>query len=187
MDFIKQFYAISEEEYRYGGKMGKIRRFKKNEVVFPEGKPFTNMLFIFRGLVRSYHIVDNKEVTFNIFAPRDFACDFTSYLLEKPTPFRFVALTDTVAMEWTKASINEIYTKYPGLERFGRLMAENAYLRAVNRAREFQTDDLEKRYLKLMDRNPDLFQQVPQHYIASMLGVQPQSLSRIKAKLAGKK
>jgi hypothetical protein len=65
-------------------------------------------------------------------------------------------------------------------------MAEKAYLSAASRLKQHQTDDLKTRYLTLLSKNPKLVQSVPQHFIASYLGVKPQSLSRIKAEIAGK-
>ncbi len=65
-------------------------------------------------------------------------------------------------------------------------MAEHAYLSATERLKQFQAGDLETRYKNLLSRDPELFQKIPQYHIASYLGVKPQSLSRLKAKLAGK-
>lgn len=59
-------------------------------------------------------------------------------------------------------------------------MAEDAYISATNRLKQFQADSLVVRYEKLLNKDPELFLQVPQYHIASYLGVNPQSLSRIK-------
>lgn len=68
-----------------------------------------------------------------------------------------------------------------------RKMAESAYLKLLGRLREFQTETLEQRYLRLIDQNEEVFKQAPLQHIASYLGVKPQSLSRIRAKLSNDK
>jgi hypothetical protein len=65
-------------------------------------------------------------------------------------------------------------------------MAEKAYLSAAERLKQHQTDSLKTRYLALISKNPQLFRDVSLRHIASYLGVKPQSLSRIRAEIAGK-
>ena len=163
------------------------KKIKKGELVFPKEKVLNKLLFVTKGLIRSYRRVDEEELTYYFFAANDFACDFASFLDEKPTSFIFEALTETSGIEFNKSEILDLYRTDPKFEKLGRLMAERAYLIVTSRLKEFQTDDLETRYLKLMNRSPELFLTVPQRHIASMLGLQPQSLSRIKAKLAKQK
>jgi CRP/FNR family transcriptional regulator, anaerobic regulatory protein len=63
------------------------------------------------------------------------------------------------------------------------LIAEHAFMELVNRTEDLQLLSAEQRYLKLMEQNPQIIQRVPQYYVASFLGVEPQSLSRIRKKI----
>jgi CRP/FNR family transcriptional regulator, anaerobic regulatory protein len=74
----------------------------------------------------------------------------------------------------------------PKFEKFGRIMAENAYLGIRNKNEMLVNQTAEERYLTLMKERPKVFERVPQHYIASYLGIQPPSLSRIRKRLVGK-
>lgn len=148
------------------------------------GAPFTRLWFVSKGLIRAYRLVDGEDYTYYFFAAQEFAVDYQSFLTEAPSTLYFEALVDSEYYEWQKADILRLYDAYPRFERLGRVMAERAYLGAAERFMQQQADDLETRYRKLLAKNPQLFLSIPQYYIASYLGVKPQSLSRIRARVA---
>ncbi len=182
--FLESFNHFTQEEI--DSILGEANRKKVagGTLLFLEGQVFSSLWFIEKGLIRAYRIIDGQDFTYFFFTENQFAVDYQSYLTQVPSPLFFEALTETTYLEFSRATIARLYDTFPRFERLGRRMAEQAYLSAANRLKEFQTDDLETRYVKLIDRDPELFQRVPQHHIATYLGVKPQSLSRIRAKLA---
>jgi CRP-like cAMP-binding protein len=185
-DFLKNIGELSEKEVDEFLSFGRLCRYQANEVVFSGGRPFTKLLFIETGLIRAYRIIDGNDFSYFFFSNNEFAVDFQSYLTETVSSLLFETLTETTYYEYTKSVINTFYTRMPKLERIGRLMAEKAYLSAAERLKQHQTDSLKSRYLTLISKNPQLFQEVSLRHIASYLGVKPQSLSRIRAEIAGK-
>ncbi len=181
--FLERFQHFKEEEIQYLLDNGKRKTAEEKEQLFLAEQVFSSLWFIEDGLVRAYRIIDGKDYTYFFFTANQFAVDYQSYLTGQPSPLFFETLAPTTYLEFSKTFIEEQYQRYPNFERLGRVMAEEAYLSAAYRLKEFQTDDLGTRYSNLIDRNPALFQKVPQHYIATYLGVKPQSLSRIRAKL----
>ncbi len=163
------------------------RTFKKNALISREGEVFDKLYFVKSGIVRSYRLIEGQDFTYFFFFANEFAVDFQSYLTQTQSPFFLEALAETEVYFFPKSDIDALYERYPKFEKIGRLMAENAYLSAADRLKQHQTDDLKTRYLNLISKSPNLFQSVPQHFIASYLGVKPQSLSRIKAEISGKK
>ncbi|WKN46338.1 Crp/Fnr family transcriptional regulator [Tunicatimonas pelagia] len=157
-----------------------------NSIFFSASEPFSKLLFLEKGLVRSYRVIDGKDITFYFFTAGEFAVDYESFLKESESSLFFEALVDCDYLEFSKSTIEALYDSFPAFERVGRIMAEQAYLSATSRVKELQAESLQDRYLKLLARNPELFQQIPQYHIASYLGVKPQSLSRVRAKLTGK-
>ena len=149
-------------------------------------RPFTWLWFIEEGVIRAFRVIDGEDYTFYFFTRQDFATDYQSYLTREDSPLFFEALTDTTYQEFSKETILGLYEQFPLFDRVGRIMAERAYLSATDRLKQFQAEPLETRYQKLLARDPDIFQQIPQYHIASYLGVKPQSLSRIRAKMTGK-
>ncbi len=159
---------------------------KSGDQLFLAGTPFLKMFFIRQGLIRAYRVMDGKDLTFFFFTPQEFAVDYQSYLTETDSALFFEALTDVSYLVFTKTALLDLYQRFPLFERLGRIMAERAYLSATQRLKEFQAERLEDRYRKLLERNPELFQQIPQYHVATFLGVSPQSLSRLRARLQGK-
>lgn len=156
-------------------------------VFFNGHQVFNKLFYIKKGAVRCYRIINGDDFTYFFFFEREFVVDFESFLTDTDSLLCFETLTDTEFSILNKTDIYRLYGRYPRFEKLGRLMAEKAYLSAAGRLKQHQTDDLKTRYLTLLSKNPKLVQSVPQHYIASYLGVKPQSLSRVKAELAGKK
>ena len=184
--FLRSLISISDEAVNEIEKSGIRKSVEANSTIFRADRPFLKLLFLENGLFRAYRIVDGKDVTFFFFTSGEFAVDYESFLRESKSQLFLESLVASDYIEFSKSKINSLYNQYPEFERFGRIMAENAYLSATGRLKEFQTGSLEERYLQLLDRNPKLFQQVPQYHIASYLGVSPQSLSRVRARLQNK-
>jgi CRP/FNR family transcriptional regulator, anaerobic regulatory protein len=187
MSDLSKFGQFTNQEVEAFEEIANPKLAVSKTLVFEGNKPFNKLLFIKQGIIRTFRLIDGDDYTYFFFANNDFAVDYQSYLTDTISPLYFETLTDTEYFIFNKSDIYALYDKYPRFERLGRIMAESAYLSAADRLKQYQTDDLKTRYLKLISKNPTLFQTVPQHYIASYLGVKPQSLSRIRAEIAGKK
>ncbi|RDC63645.1 cyclic nucleotide-binding domain-containing protein [Adhaeribacter pallidiroseus] len=83
----------------------------------------------------------------------------------------------------TKPQLDLLYRESPIFESLGRILAERSVQAASARAASLASNKPEERYLTLLEQNPTLFQRVPQKYIASMLGISPESLSRIRKRI----
>ena len=184
--FLRNLTSISEEAITEIEASGIRKSVKASAIFFSASGPFSKLLFLEKGLVRSYRVIDGKDITFYFFTAGEFAVDYESFLKESGISLFFDALVVCDYLEFSKPTIEALYDLFPVFERVGRIMAEQAYLSATSRVKELQAESLQDRYLKLLARNPELFQQIPQYHIASYLGVKPQSLSRVRAKLTGK-
>jgi CRP/FNR family transcriptional regulator, anaerobic regulatory protein len=187
LEILSKYSVFTEEEQAAFEKIGNRRTFRAKSLLFDGMQIFNKLYYIETGIIRSFRLIDGEDYTYFFFSASDFAVDYQSYLTDTISPLFFETLTETEVYIFQKTDIYALYEKYPKFEKIGRLMAEYAYLSAADRLKQYQTDDLKTRYLKLISKSPDLFQTVPQHYIASYLGVKPQSLSRIRAEISGKK
>ncbi|WP_194777643.1 Crp/Fnr family transcriptional regulator [Pararhodonellum marinum] len=177
----------SKEEIDALKNVAKKMALPKSTVFFRGESVFNRLYFLESGIVRSYRLIDGEDFTYFFFFQNEFVVDFESFLKDEKSPFFFETLEDSTVFCFEKKDIYMLYDLYPKFEKIGRIMAENAYLSAASRLKQYQTDSLKSRYLRLMEKNPSLLQKIPQHYVASYLGVKPQSLSRIKAEISGKK
>lgn len=159
---------------------------KRREIFLRMGDIHRNILFINKGLLRYYHLIDGEEITGQFFFEGGWFCDYGSFLHQKPSLTYVQALEKTELGIVPKTSIYECYNRNPKFERFGRIMAEQAFLGLKKKTESFTQLSPEERYLNLIKNRPKVIQRVPQHYIASYLGIKPQSLSRIRKRLAEK-
>ena len=93
------------------------------------------------------------------------------------------ALEDSVIQQIAYHDVEELCNSNPKFERFFRILFQNAIISSNARIKEIQSDSANFRYQTLLKNQPDLINQIPHHYIASYLGIKPQSLSRIRKDL----
>ncbi len=139
------------------------------------------MFFLESGIFRSYRLIDGVDYTHYFFTEHWFASDYQSYLQQQVGSLYIEALSEGSYFEFQKNVLDSYFDRHPLFQKLGRIIAEQAYLKMVQRMIDFQTLSLKERYEQLIKQHPQLFQTIPQKYIASYLGVTQQSLSRIKA------
>jgi len=93
---------------------------------------------------------------------------------------------DTILIISTPDMEAEMFSKFPKFETLCRILAEEILAKQQMNFDEFKTSSPEQRYLNLLQKRPDLIQRVPQHQLASYLGIKPQSLSRLRARIQEK-
>lgn len=181
-EIIQSNINLTDEIYGLFLNSSKRKEVKKNQILFNPNRATNKILFLEKGILRGYRIIDGKDFTHHFYFSNWFATDFESFLKETPSQIYIETLTDTIFYEFNKKDLVNLYEKHHQLEKLGRLIAEKAYLATVEKLSNMQILDLKQRFNSLINKNPDLFQKVPQKHIASYLGVSEQSLSRIKNK-----
>lgn len=183
--FLKQF-NLNAEEIALMQHLGCEEEFLFGEDISTYDRNVDHFYFVQSGLIRSYRIIDGDDFTYTFYLPGDICVDYESVLKKSPSEHYFQVLAPTKVIKYSYSKIEYLFEDHPRIERIARKMAESAYIRLIERVKEFQSDTLEKRYLNLIQNHEDIFQAAPLQHIASYLGVKPQSLSRIRAKIVGK-
>ena len=162
--------------------------FPPKQIILPEGGICNKIYFIVSGTARSYYI-DPSGVTvtwaflFNNKASINrnfFAVDYRAFLNNTPSSIAIETLSEVHAFIFTREELNYLMENSPKYDRFMRRLAENAYMGMFDRAFSLLTMSATERYGKLINEEPHLMQMFSNHYIASYLGIAPQSLSRIR-------
>ncbi len=177
---IQSHLEFSDESYHLLINIATEKEARKNELIFYPDKPTNKILFLKKGLLRGYKIIDGKDCTHHFYFENWFATDFSSFLTEEPSQIFIESIEKTNYYEFKKKDLLNLYNKSHQNERLARIIAEKAFLTTVEKLGDLQLLNLNEKYMALMKKNPSLFQRVPQKYIASYLGVSEQSLSRIK-------
>jgi CRP-like cAMP-binding protein len=141
--------------------------------------------FVYSGLLRAFYIDNNgNEISVNFIRENRYATHYAAFITQTPSKYYFQCLESTVLVTISYKHIQEGYEKFPIFERYGRLVAEAVLKIQQKRIEGFLFDNAETRYLDFIKENSDLFNRVSLSYLASYLGIERQSLTRIRKKLA---
>lgn len=140
--------------------------------------------FVFSGLVRAFYIDDKgDQITVNFARENQYVTHYPAFITQTPSKYYFQCLEPTIIVNLGYKQIQEAYDRFPVLERYGRLVAEEALKVQHRRVESFLFENAEARYLDFIERNPDLFNRVSLSYLSSYLGIERQSLTRIRKRL----
>lgn len=178
---------FSEEELFFFMKHLKPQKLKKNEQLLMAGEVCRAMALIETGALRYYSATDKGEQNYWFAFEGQWLGDYGSFLSGKPSLHYIQALEDTVIFTLNYSNMQELYQKGRNFEKFGRLIAEQLFLSVSASWADLSSLSAESRYLKLLQQHPDVIKRVSQQHIATYLGIQPQSLSRIRSRLGKSK
>ena len=141
--------------------------------------------FVYSGLLRAFYIDNNgNEISVNFIRENRYATHYSAFITQTPSKYYFQCLEPTVLVTISYKHIQEGYERFPIFERYGRLVAEAVLKIQQERIEGFLFDNAETRYLDFIKENPDLSNRVSLSYLASYLGIERQSITRIRKKLA---
>lgn len=181
---ITQFVPFTEEDFQALAPAFTFNRLKKKEHWLNAGVMCTHVVFVVNGGLRVYYSKEGTEQCVEFFFENQWFTDFESWLTKKQSNFGVDALEDTEIITISFRDLYTLYDLYPKCERIGRLIAEATIVKICNRNNSLLSDTPQERYVKLVEEHPYIIDRVPQYYIASYLGIEPESLSRIRKKLS---
>lgn len=160
-----------------------VKSFKKGTILLEEGKISNECYFVIKGCIRSYYMKDGEEKTTEFYTEEQ-AVTPTVYGKKIPSEYYLECMEDTIAGVGTPELESAMYTKFPQLEQLNLALGEAIMAKYMETFAEFKMNSPEERYLNLVKNRPDLLQRVPQHQVASYLGITPESLSRIRKRIS---
>jgi CRP-like cAMP-binding protein len=181
--YCKQVVPLLETELEFIDKYFEEVTLKKKAFLLQDNKVCNFIAFVAEGSIRHFHIKDGVERTCDISFDNSWVTDFQSFTNETVGKMNLQALEDTTVFLIRKPDLLKLYRECNKYETFGRLMAEQVAQRATEIAMSLSSDKPEERFQNLIKNQPDLFQRIPQKYIANFLGISPESLSRIRNRI----
>ena len=180
---IKSIVPLNTLEEEAFIRILKVKYLKKKEFLLQDGEVCDHISFVNKGCLRVFYNVEGVENTVQFFFADSWYTDYASFLEETPAVENVQALEPSEIIQFKKDNLYQLYQDYPVFERLGRLRAEYAFLAISKLNQMLINEEPEQRYLNLLKQRPELVQKIPQHYIASYLGIQPESLSRIRKRI----
>ncbi len=180
---MDNYVSLPADEWKVISQYFVKRIIEKDEIVLQEGKICRNLYFVESGLLRFYINKDGNDITkFFTQAPYLFTSQ-ASFNAQKPSSENIQAIEKCVVWQISHKDSNTLY-KLKSWSDFGRKITQEVQFFTEEILEELQTETAELRYEKMLQNSPSLLQRIPLKYLASYLGIAPQSLSRIRKKIA---
>lgn len=158
---------------------------KKKEIFLQAGKVQNAIGFIAEGLVRSFYIDDSgNEITVGFYKEGDYATHYPAFITRQQSRYTIQCLEPTKMLCLTYEDQQWIYQQSAGFERYSRLITEEILKRQQARIESFIFETAEQRYLNFIKNHPALFNRISLSHLCSFLGIERQSLTRIRQKLS---
>lgn len=185
-DFISKYVTLTEKEKNIILSLDIFRSVKKGTILLEQGHMSNNSYFVLKGCLRIYYIIDGEEKTTAFYTEMD---TLTPHCVIDRAPSEyFVSCVEDCIITVTNTDMEiEVNSNFPKFEIMCRRLSEELLVRQQMDFDEFKNSSPEQRYLNLLQKRPDLIQRVPQHQLASYLGMTPQSLSRLRARIVRNK
>lgn len=180
--FISQYIDLSREEAEAIIDLDLIRNYPKGTLLLQEGEVCKECFLVLQGCVRSYYLIDGEEQTTEFFEETQLIYS-VSYMKNTPSEYYLECLEDSIICIGNTEKTQQMVSKVPRLERIGQMFNSDLMVKNQVNLDKYLTLSPEKRYLKLLETRPTLCNRVPQYYLASYLGIKPESLSRIRKRL----
>lgn len=185
-DFISKYIPLSEEEKNTIVSLDIFRTLKKGTMLLEEGQHSQEGYFVLKGCLRTYYIIDGDEKTTAFYTEME-GITPNCVLSKQASEYYISCAEDSIISVSTPDMEAAVFEKFPKFETLCRILSDQVISKNQSIFDEFKTSSPEQRYLNLLQTRPDLVQRVPQHQLASYLGITPQSLSRMRTRLLEKK
>lgn len=180
LDYISSFIAIGEDEIKILAELTQVKQFKKGAFLLKAGKVANAFFYNASGIIRLYYEVNNEERTGFFYNENVFINPYASFRKQEPSAYFLRAIKDTDVVIFKYDILESLLNKVPKLEKLARMIMEQELMVLQEVVESMVTLSPEERFVRLMEKNPEIFQQNSQAQIASFLGIKPESLSRIK-------
>ena len=182
-DYLKAYVTLSEEEVEFLSTKIHKRRYLKGQYIEQHGNVSSFQTYIVSGMVRTFYLDQNGNEHNISFAHENWwAGDLGSFITQNPADFNVQCIENTEVLQMYYKDMETIYSQVPKMERFFRILIQNAYVQTQRRIVQNYSMNASERYDLFCEKYPEVVQRVPQYMIASYLGITKEFLSNIRSK-----
>lgn len=183
---IRSYAALSDEAEQAWASLLRPRHYAKDDVIIRAGDVPKTYAFVLRGLLCQHYVGCDGDLIIKYFFPEHrIAASVSATLLREPSLFTITAIEDSVVLEYDFAAYKALVAVHPDIAAFHIAYIERHWIVEKEPMEiAFRHDDAMQRYLDFIRTDPDLHRRLKQHHIAAWLGITPESLSRLRRKIA---
>ena len=185
-NYISKYVSLTEDEKNLILSLNVFHSVKKGTILLREGQTSEDEYFILKGCIRKYYIINGEEKTTAFFTEMEGLTPHCA-INNVPSEYYVSCVEDTLLTIANKEVGVELFNTIPKFQEMCRVWSEELVAKQQINLDEFKTSSPEQRYLNLQQKRPELIERVPQQQLASYLGIKPQSLSRLRARILEKK
>lgn len=177
---IEKKVKLRDEEWEEIRKLTVFRSFKKGATVVSEHDVEQWISYVGTGFLRGYFLKEGIEHTIAFTYSKNYCASLGSFVSRRASKYYIEALSDVVLLSISYDSMQLLYDQFKSVERWGRLAAEEVLTGFEWRQAELMSFTAEERYQLFVARSPELIAKIPQKYLASYLGMTPETFSRLR-------
>lgn len=182
--YISKNIDLTQNEVDIITEHTKHRRYLKGQFIVQQGDICRNESFVISGCAKTFHIDTEGQEHIVTFAIENWwASDFGSFITQTPADYNVQCLENTEVIQFSYENLQLMFNKIPKMERFVRIVSQNAYVASQKRIVRNFSMSAKEQYVKFKNLYPQIDQRVPQYLIASYLGITKEFLSKIKSQL----
>lgn len=179
-DYLSRFIDLSDEDFGVFTLMAEVRHYDKKVIVVNVGEEEQYLNFVARGLVRKYFLKGTEEIITQIAKEREIINSSVSFITGRPSDYIVETIEPTMFISIKKDNLEDLYKTEKKWQRLARLVITDLLLQKDLWELDRIRYSTKERFIRFVTTNPDLFQRVPQKYLASYLHIQPETFSRLK-------
>ncbi|AZA59811.1 Crp/Fnr family transcriptional regulator [Chryseobacterium indoltheticum] len=181
---IQNKVSLIEEEKTELQSFFSVKKLKKKQYLLQEGAVCKCLSFVNKGLLKSYFTDEKGGENINMFAFEGWwISDFKSFINQEKAVLNIDAVEETELLMITLEDYDKLMLKIPVMDRYFRILYQNSLVTKDYRLIASNSYTAEEKYLKLVQKNPEMIKRVPHNLIASYLGLAPETISRIRKKI----
>jgi len=179
---LNSLYQMDEVMTEKVRSLTKMTEYKSGAFILKEGQVCNKACQVWEGLVRSYYMNDGKDITSRFMEEGDIITSWPSYYKQQPGNEFIEATEDTILLCLNYTDIQKLYSEMPEFNIVGRRQVEHAFFLAEQRTQMLRKHTAEEKYKFFLENHPTLLQRVPLKHIATYLGMNEETLSRIRSR-----